>query len=804
MKTKIKQHGLFTSLLILTAVIYFLPTFNGKTNSMEDVRQSRLTMVEAKEYYEKEGKAPGWTNQIFGGMPNDLIYQGERQTNLIHYFSYHIPFHKSTSYPFQNLLLCFIGFYVALLCFNVSPTLSFFGALAYGFMTFTLSSIEAAHVNKVFAMAMIPPILGGVYLLYRKMFLAGFAVFSYHFALQIFYYHYQITYYTGIILLVFGLFILIHNLLNKDYKSALLLIVVSLFASALSVFSNTQRLITTYDYTQYTMRGGSALSEENPESAAKGLDKEYAFRWSYGIGESLTILVPGLYGGSSNEKISERSAIYKAYQDPRVLDQGWPLYHGSMPSTSGPVYFGAIVILLFLLSFKLVQSPIKWPLLIITLISFALAWGRHFPILNFYLFDNLPFYNKFRTPMMALSIAQVSVLLLAILSFKELLTKKIDLSYVKTNLLKPFYFLAGFLLLLLLAGPTLIGNSNMNDARMFENNPGLVPLIKETRNQLMFSDTLRTLFLISIAFGLIWFYAVKKITAKTFTLVLGGLMVLDLVQVDLRYLSWDDFKYSTSAYEKPFPDRVDNQILQDADPHYRVMDMSRDPFNSNDAAAFHKLVGGYHAAKMSRYQELITHYIVPERTREYALDILNCKYLIGADRNTNQRVHVDRKTALGNAWFVNKMITALSDKEEMDSLKEIIPSREAVINVSNQNIDIPEDITIYDSLAHIELYSYHPDTLRYSYNSNFSRLVVFSEVYYPYWKLYFNGEELPLYQVNYFLRGAVLPKGSGDLEMIYEHLPAEWYATETKIASSILLLLVLGWIGLALFKQPKN
>ncbi|MCK9481220.1 MAG: YfhO family protein [Bacteroidia bacterium] len=798
---KYKIHFIAIGVFLAISYIYFLPSFNGKTNNMEDVRQSKLTTTEAVQYYEKEGEALGWTNQIFSGMPADLIYLGPAP-NFYQTMSY-ISFAENTAFPFQNLLLCFIGFYIFLLCLRVDPLLALFGALAYGFMTFTFSSIEAAHVNKVYVMALMPAVVGGLYLIAKEKFIAGFVVFTYNFALQTYYFHYQITYYTLIILFCFGIYYFVKHILNKNFKAALLLALLPVIGGGLGVVSNLQRLVTTQEYSKNTMRGGSALSEHNAGEKHDGLERDYAFSWSYGIGETFTVLVPRLYGGSSQETVTEKSPIYKTFNSPQVLEQKWPLYHGAMPSTSGPVYFGAIIIFLFVLSFRLVKSDIKWVLIVITLLSFMMSWGKNLPMLNNFLFDYLPFYNKFRTPMMALSIAQVSVISLAILALKELFNQKINKEFLKKTVLPVFYVVGGLLVFLMLFGSSMVGTTGVNDDKYFGDNYGLIKSIQETRSHYVLTDSLRSLFFIIAALAVIWFYATEKLKKQTSILLIGSLMVIDLVGVDMRYLTWADFKYPTSGFEKPQPDQVDLDIMKDADPYYRVMDMSRDPFNTNDAAAFHKLVGGYHAAKLSRYQDLISEYIVPEVTRERALDMLNCKYIMGANRENNQRMYQKRETALGNAWFVNDIVTTMSDREEMDSLKNIDPAKQVVININNQTLQVSEDIAIEDPEESISLYSYHPDTLRYSYNSEFQRFVVFSEVYYNHWKLFVNGKETPIYKVNYTLRGAVLPPGKGNLEMVYTYKPAKVFFAETRYSSIFVLLMTFGWVIWGIIKGYK-
>jgi hypothetical protein len=817
MKNAIKFHLIIIGVLIATSFIYFLPSYNGKSNSMEDVRQSQLTMLEAREYHEKEGLTPGWTTLIFGGMPTDLIYNGE-SPSFLKVFNYK---NGISSYPISNLLMCFIGFYILLLCFGVKGYWLLFGSLAYGFMTFTMSSIEASHVNKVWVMGLLPAVIGGFILLAKEKYLAGFVVFTYHFALTVYYFHYQISYYSAMMLLVLGLFFGIRFLMQKKFKQLAMVVSLSVIGILLAVGANLQKLKTTQEYTKATMRGGSALATENgsgQEASSEGLDKEYAFRWSYGIGETMTILIPGAYGGSNQESVKESSALYKMFNSPQVLEQKWPLYHGDMPMTSGPVYFGAIIMFLFVLSFFIVKNEMKYPMAIITILSIMLAWGRNFEALNYFLFDNLPFYNKFRTPMMAFTMAQVSVLILAIMALIEIFQKGVDKIHLKESLKKSGYIVGGLILVFLLFGPSFMdfrGSSDQQYAEMIAkgNQSGQIQFIealKETRVSLMRSDAMRSLFFIAVAFGLLWFFNQGKVKKEYAVWGIGLFMVFDLMNVDWRYLGWKDFKYDRKEIDEITKEPHDEQILQDADIHYRVMDMSRDPFNSNDAAYFHKLVGGYHAAKLSRYQDLISEYIVPQQTREFALDMLNCKYLIGANQQTGQKMMMPRPDALGNAWFVSDLFTTVSAREEMDTLKKINPEYQAVIDLSfpaNKNLRISEDISLADSNAFIQLASYHPDTLRYDYESKFQRFVVFSEVYYQHWKLYLDGEEIPLYKVNYTLRGAILPPGKGKLEMIYPYKPSEVMKTETKIASALVMLMTFGWAGwslLGLWRKEKE
>ncbi|MBC7425186.1 MAG: hypothetical protein H7321_01520 [Bacteroidia bacterium] len=802
-----KPHLFAIITFITMAFFYFLPNFQGKVHREEDVRQGQLKGTELRNYEEKEGHIPSWTNAIFSGMPSTMVL-GQPSKNQVAMYNYLTPFGK-TEYPFRILLLSFIGFYILLVAFKIKPTMAVFGALAYGFATYSISSIEAAHYTKVLAMALMPAVLAGLHLLFEKKYFAGFVVMAFNFTLQTYFFHYQITYYTLIVLVIFGIYYAIRAIQTKDFKTLGIASALAITGVMLGVGANIDKIKTVGNFAKETMRGGSAMDVKNGKGAT-GLKRDYAFSFSYGIGESMTMLIPGLYGGSQSEKVSKNSALYEKYEDDAILDNGWPLYHGELQIISGPIYIGAILIFLFFIGLLVIKNPIKWPILIVTIISMMLAWGGHFGILNNFLFDNLPYYNKFRTPMMALSIAQVTIPLLAIMGLKEVLEKRNSYIEILKDIKIVYYILGGFILVIALIGPGIIGHTGKGDPEIADQLKKALPgfsmqTIYDDRDSLMRWDSIRSLFFISAAFFLLIYWIKGKIKTMYVYVGIGALAVLDVMLVDTRYLSWSDFHEKEDLSVEATP--ADDEIRKDTDIHYRVFDVSQnnDPFNNNRGAAFHKLVGGYDPAKLSRYQEFINGIIQNNETRFMALNMLNCKYAIVADEKGNL-IPQPIPGNFGNAWFVNDIQTTGSAVEEMELLKKTNARITAVIDVKspyNDKNPVPANFTPDDSLSSIKLIKYHPDTMLYVANANGPKYAVFSEIYFPGWKAYVNGKEMDPQKVDYTLRGLAIPAGNSTIKFVFPKQVENSLGTVVLISSLITLAALLAYIILSIQKaQP--
>ena len=810
----VKPHAFVILAFFLIGYVYFLKTFQGYTNREEDVTQGLLKSTEIMKYKAIDNATPGWTNSIFGGMPTTMIY-GKENYNYVPRYSYLTPLFNGTAYPFKILFLSFIGFYLLMCAFKVKPLFGALAAIAYGFATYSIISIEAAHYTKVQAMALMPAILAGMHWLYRGKYFLGGIMLAYNLALQLYYFHYQITFYSLICMVIMGIYYIIVAVQDKKIKQALIASLIAVIAVTVGVLTSTSKIKTTSKFAESTMRGVNDMSKTNTgkkqkETGKNGLDRDYAFEYSYGVGETFTLLIPRFYGGSQAEKLSTSSEFYKNTQNDEAIAQGLPMYHGGLSIQSGTTYIGSIIIFLFVLGLVVIKSRIKWALLALTLVSFALGWGKHFSILNNFLFDHLPYFNKFRTPMMAFCIAQVSIPLLGFLGLKQLYenwqTAKIQVKKNTANeiiattsntkeiwqkITYVFYGVGGFCLLMALFGPAIIDMGGPIDKDLAEGgNTAIIPWLKEDRASLLRGDAFRSFIFIGLAFVLLWAWYTNKIQKNIAIAIIGGLAAIDLIGVDWRYLSWSDFTFEKGAALAREKDEVDNQILVDKDLHYITFDLSNNPFNSNEGAAFHKMIGGYDPAKLSRYQDLISELLSNQQYQNAALDMLNCKYVIGTD-SMKRRGLIPRPSANGNAWFVQKLTPKDDAVKEMEALKAINNKKEAVFNITVKNNKGLQEATFQlDSTASAKLTSYHPDTLKYNVSNTQVGYLVFSEIFYEDWKVEIDGKEATLNKVDYTLRGVNMPAGNHQVKLYFKKLDS---STDTVdfISSLVILGLVL-------------
>ena len=760
-KKDIIPHAIVVLIFALVSYLYFMPNFNGKVHNESDMFQTRAMSKEITDVAKEEGETPLWTTSIFSGMPSQIL-KGKDSHNLIKTINYLLPF-RSAKYPFKILFLSLLCAYILAVSMKIDWRIAIIAAFAYGFATFSISGIEAAHYTKGLTMALMPAVLAGFIFLTRKKYFLGFLVLAYHFALQVYWYHYQISYYTGIMLLVAGVTFAVIKIKEGELKHVLLVALFSVIAGGLAVSSNFQKLKSTQSYAEESMRGGSDLAPYTNEPAGQnttesGLGIDYAFQWSYGIYETFTGIIPNLYGGSSNETISKSTDFYKQTRSEKA-----PTYYGPLPFTGGPVYFGALAVFLFVLGVINSNGWMKWSLIAIGIFSLILAWGKHFGLINNFLFYNLPFYDKFRTPMMAMSITQVITPALGAYGL-HLFIKQEDKKKAKEDLILAGYIVGGIIVVVGLVFGLFYSFEGDGDGRY---QPQLVELLVDLRKSLLRTDAIRSLVFAGVGFGALWLYLKGTLKITALSVILGIAMLADLGGVAKRYMAWDDFNIRESSIKsgaEAQPRNVDLQIMQDKS-YYRVYDMSRDPFNDNTGAFFHHMVGGYHPAKLSRYQDVIARHL--KNNNQRVLDMLNAKYIIGKAQQSEEVIAQQRPTALGNAWFVDELTYAQNPLEEIDFLKDFNPAKQAVAEIKYK--DLFGSVNPTDSNATIEFVSYHPDTLVYKYNSNTEALAVFSELFYDkLWNAYLDGEPIDHGRVNYILRGAKLPTGNHQLVFIAE------------------------------------
>jgi hypothetical protein len=725
--------------------------------------------------------------------------------------------------PANQTFTYFLGFFILLLVLRVNPWLSIAGAIAFAFSSYFFIILEAGHNSKAFAIGYMAPLLAGVILTYRGKYIAGGLLTAFSLALEVLSGHPQITYYLMLMVIVLGVIELIGHYRSKQMASFFKATGVLVLAAALGVLTHTANLWGTYEYSKHTIRGKSELTHDK-ENRTSGLDKDYATSWSYGKVETFNLLIPNLYGGSSHGELSEFSNTYKALKERGVpntneLIKSMPIYWGPQPFTSGPVYLGSVVIFLFILSLFVVKGPLKWWAVTVTIISILLAWGRNFMWLTELFLDYFPLYNKFRTVSMILVMAQLTVPLLAILGMHKILEREIDkkqlIQYGKYSLI----ITGGVLLFFSFFAGSLFSYSSPTDAA--SGLPDwLIAALKEDRKTLLQRDVMRSLVFILITAAVLWAYAVGKLKKVHILVILPVLFLADMWPVNKRYLNNDDFDRK-SLVTKPYKaTTADNFILNDNQLYFRVFNLLEPLDKSARTSYFHKNIGGYHGAKLRRYQEMIDFPLRAERNKLVgvlnnqatvesinatleslpALNMLNTKYIIfNSDSDP-----LLNPFALGNAWFVSDIQVVENADEEIAALNFLEPDSMAVVD-KRFNEYLTENPFQNSKSGNIKLTDYRPNRLIYQYTSPASQFAVFSEIYYDKdWKVFIDGKEASHIRVNYVLRGMVLPGGDHEVEFRYE--PKSFYVGQniSLVSNLILLLALAGFIIMKVMKKDPE
>lgn len=799
-------HFLAVAALFLITVVYFSPMVLEKKELVTgDVMQGVGGQQELVSFQKETGEQSLWTNGLFSGMPSTMVYtsyNGNLGAILTYYLSLGLP--RGADMVFLSLL----GFYILLSVYGVRPVLAAAGAFAYAFSTYSIVSIEAGHYAKVTAMAFMPVILAGIVYAYRKNILVGCAIMAIGLALNLVTRHVQITFYIFIAVGVFGISELIYSLQQKTIKKFVLTSLALGFAAAVAVGTNAGYLLSVEEYGKYSIRGKAELTPENPAIASEGLDKDYAFDWSYAPVETMTLLIPRFYGGSSNENLGKSSATYKTLTDKGVpansakdFTQSLPTYWGDLPFTSGPLYVGAIIIFLFVLGMVVAEGQLKYWLFTATVLSLFLTWGKNFESFNYFLFDHLPLFNKFRAVMMAIVIAQLCMPVLAIVALERMLSSTEDKEVLKKKILYAFG-LTGGLCLLVALGAGMFDFSTAGDVKMlesFKNMTGdagfaqqIMDSIISDRESLMRNDAFRSLFLISLVAGVIFLFVIGKIKQQVVVIVAASLIFLDLWMLDKNYLNNANFqRKGGNTFFTPSP--ADEYILKDTTKNYRVYNISGNPFTENRTSYFHKSIGGNNPAKLRRYQDLIEKQL--SKNNEKVLNMLNAKYAIISPEQPPQLI----PGALGNAWFVQEIKKVKTPDEEMAALDKFEPAYTAVVDVNKFKIGKERFDT---SLATIELKEYKPNYLKYTSNSSAEKLAVFSEIYYPIgWTATIDGKPVDILRANYVLRAMYVPAGTHTIEMKFD-MPT--YHTGEKISLICSIILLGGLLGVVLLSVVKK
>ncbi|RDV14151.1 hypothetical protein DXT99_16430 [Pontibacter diazotrophicus] len=785
--------------LILTAV-YFSPVlFEDKGLAQHDIQQFQGGAREIQQYRETTGEEALWTNSMFSGMPAYLInthFPGDWSRYIHSVLSFNLPALAG------NIFVTLLCAYILLVAMGMSSWLAIVGAIAFSLTSYNIIILEAGHNTKSLTIAYIPMVLGGLIYALRRNLWIGAALFAVGLTMNLHFNHLQMTYYMLLLIIVFAVVEIIYAIKHGTFAELLKRGLVLAVAAILAVGVNFGRLYTTAEYSEHSIRGRSELTQPNSgERVGGGLDREYAFNWSYGISETLTLLIPDFYGGSTTAPLETDSETYQAFtrmgvppgQAEQIVKQGLPMYWGPQPMTSGPVYVGAIVCFLFVLGIFIVNKRwVSW-LVAGTILSFMLAWGKNFEAFNYFMFDYFPGYNKFRAVSSALVIAQITMPFLAILALWKLINERDRIEGLDKKLLISGGITAGICLLVWLFAGTasFVGGS---DQQLIQ---AQFPIdaIRADRESMMRSDAFRSFAFILLAAGLLYFYVKNKLSATVVIAGVGVLLLVDLWSVDKRYLNNTDFQQNVIAdYFRPTP--VDQLIMQDQDLSYRVINLPN-PFNEARTSYYHKSIGGYHGAKLRRYQDLIDHHIALNNLEVYRM--LNTRYAITGDpKQPVQRV----PGALGNAWFVEEVNPVQSPDEELDALTMFDAGETAVVDVSKFPI---EKQNFEAENANIELVEYQPNYLKYEYEAAEEGLVVFSEVYYADgWQAYLDGQPVDHIRANYVLRAMQVPAGQHTIEFRFAPKAYTLGNTISLVSSILLLLVIVGAIAYGVKKKPTK
>ena len=813
-------------LFAVLAFAYFFPAdIEGRILYRHDASAGRGAGQEGVEYLQKTGERSRWTNALFGGMPTYQMAPSYHSTDKLSTMTkiYHLFLPENVWYVFAYLL----GFYILLRAFDFRQHLAALGSIVWAFSTYFLIIIAAGHIWKVWALAYLPPLIAGIVLAYRGKYLWGFVLTAIFTAFEINANHVQMTYYYLFIILAMVIAWLVDAIRHKTYVQFAKATGVCIAGAAIGVCINLSNLYHTWQYGQESMRGKSELVKKNSANQTNsGLERDYITQWSYGIDETWTLLIPNTKGGASVPMSESKIAMEKADPTYESIYQQIGQYWGEQPGTSGPVYVGAFVMMLFVLGLLIVKGPMKWALLAVTILSILLSWGRNFMGFTDFFLDYVPMYAKFRTVASILVIAEFTIPLLAMMALKKLFDEPDSFTKYSKPLYISFGVTAGFCLLFALMPTTFFsGFISSSEMRALSTLPQehIQPLISnlvDMRTAVFTADCWRSFWIIVVGMVLLMAYKYRKLKAEYTIAAILVLCLVDLWQVNKRYLN-DEMFVPESEREAPQQmSQTDELILRDKTLDYRVLNLASNTFNENETSYYHKSIGGYHAAKLRRYQEMIEQYISPEMQKLMnavaeaggdmtqvkgdsicpVINMLNTRYFIFPLQD-GQTVPIQNPYALGNAWFVDKITYAQNANDEIAKVGQIDLRHEAVADAKFQAQ--LGDAVAQDTTSTVEIKSYEPNQLTYQVNSGKGGVLVFSEVYYPGWTATIDGEPAELGRVDYILRALSVKPGKH--EVVLSFFPKSVDTTETiaYTAYAILLLVLAGAAFMAYRRKQK-
>lgn len=824
-----KKYGLDVAAVVLFALIsfaYFVPaSLDGRILFQHDASAGRGMGHEQQTYFERTGERTRWTNSVFGGMPTYQTAPSYKSTDALSKVmdAYHLWLPENVWYVFAYLL----GFYILLRAFDFRQELAVLGSIIWAFSSYFFIIIAAGHIWKVMALAYLPPMIAGLVLAYRGKYLWGFILTALFTAFEVKANHVQMTYYYLFVVLFMVIAYLVQAIKNKQLLHFGKATAVCAAAACLGICMNLSNLYHTWEYSKESMRGKSELVKANTANQTNsGLERDYITQWSYGIGETWTLLIPNAKGGASVPLSQNETAMKKA--DPNFIQiyQQIGQYWGEQPGTSGPVYVGAFVLMLFILALFIVKGPMKWALLAATVLSILLSWGKNFmPLTNFFI-DYMPMYAKFRTVASILVIAEFTIPLLAMLGLKKILdtpsvlNKQIKYVYIS------FGLTAGFCLLFALMPSVFFSNFvSAQELEAMKSIPAeyqgqLLANLREMRQAIFTDDCWRSFFIIVIGTFLLLLYRANKLKRSAFVGLVIVLCLVDMWQVNKRYLN-DGMFVEKSVRDNPIEmTPTDQQILQTKELDYRVLNLATSTFNENETSYFHKSIGGYHPAKLRRYQEMIETYIAPEMEKlmksifeaqgdmtklngdsiSPVLNMLNTKFFI-MPLQGGQTVPLKNPYAFGNAWFVDKVTYVNNANEELEMVGKLNLRAEAVADKKFR--DVLGSSCEQDHHAQVTMKNYEPNQLTYEVESAKGGVLVFSENYYPEWTATVDGKEVPVGRVNYILRAIQVKPGKHQVVLSFFPKSVDRTETVAYIAFALLVICILLGIGLEI-RQRKT
>lgn len=790
---QIIPHIVSLSLFVIVALMYFNPVLKGRKISQSDITQHIGMAKEVNDFREATGEEPYWAESAFSGMPTYPIgtyFPNDYITSLDRFIRF-LP------RPADYLFLYFLSFYILLLAFKIDWKIAIVGSLAFGFSTYLIIIFGAGHNSKAHAIAYMPLVLAGIIFIFKKRYLLGFIVTSIATALEIKANHPQMTYYLLFSILILGVVELIDAIQKNKTKQFITQSSIIIVAMLLAVGVNSSRLLATKEYADVSTRGKTALTI-NPDGTKKevttGLSKEYITQFSYGKAETFNLFVPRYMGGGTVESLDKKSNTYQyvssiasSKQADGFIKQVYT-YWGDQLIVEAPAYIGAVMLFLFFLGVFILKGKYKYWLAASSVFAILMSWGKNFQFLTDFFIDYVPLYNKFRAVSSFQVIAELCIPLLGFLAVKEFFFSKTDKEQKQIALKKALYSSVGLIVIGLLYALSFSTFEGIRDASYSEYD-GLLDAVKADRLSMLYTDSFRSIVLIGIGFVVLWLFLKQQLKYTTSIIAFAVLILFDLVQVNLRYVNADDFK-EARAIDKPFKaSAADLQILKDKS-HYRVANFSTDPFQDGRTSYFHKSIGGYHAAKLGRYQDLIEFQLSKQNMQVY--NMLNVKYFI-IPGDDGEEVAQQNPDANGNAWFVKNIKYVQTADQEIRALDSTLTKSTVVVNENNihKKINLSSEV---DSLAYIRLTEYSLNSLTYETSSKFDEFAVFSEIYYKDgWKSYIDGE-LQLYtNVNYILRGLEIPKGEHIIKFKFEPSVIKTGNTISLISYALMLLIPVSW-----------